>query len=149
MKPKDAMRKVLLSQAAQKRRERRLSSGFFDTTSIGDISFLLFIFFIVTSSFILREGIFLSLPSARASAVRLQPDQVLEVKPENEGFRIGNKVLSRDSFGEELRRFKDSGPDKVLIIRMSLKVPYDRLVDTLSVAREVGMRKVSLQNEGG
>jgi biopolymer transport protein ExbD len=149
MKPRDVIKKVLLSQAARQRKERRLSSGFFDTTSIGDISFLLFIFFIVTSSFILREGIFLSLPSARVSAVRLQPDQVLEVKPENEGFRIGNKVLSRDSFGEELRRFKESGADKVLIIRMSLKVPYDRLVDTLSVAREVGMRKVSLQNEGG
>ncbi len=146
---KGAINKVLLSQRVRLRKEKRLSSGFFDTTSIGDISFLLFIFFIVTSSFILREGIFLSLPSARASAVRLQPDQVMEVKPENEGFRVGNRLLSREAFAAELRRFKDSGPDKVLIIRMSLRVKYDRLVDTLSVARETGMRKVSLQNEGG
>lgn len=146
---KEAIKKVLMSQRARVRREKRLSSGFFDTTSIGDISFLLFIFFIVTSSFILREGIFLSLPSARASAVRLQPEQVMEVKPENEGFRVGNRLLGREAFAAELRRFKDSGPDKVLIIRMSLRVKYDRLVDTLSVARETGMRKVSLQNEGG
>lgn len=146
---KGIIKKALMLQRARVRKEKRLSSGFFDTTSIGDISFLLFIFFIVTSSFILREGIFLSLPSARASAVRLQPDQVMEVKPENDGFRVGNRLLTREAFASELRRFKDLGPDRVLIIRMSLRVKYDRLVDTLSVARETGMKKVSLQNEGG
>lgn len=146
---KGALKKVLLSKSARVRREKRLSSGFFDTTSIGDISFLLFIFFIVTSSFILREGIFLSLPSARSSAVRLAPEQVLEMKPEDEGFRVGTHLLSREAFAAELRRFKDSGPDRVLVIRMSLRVKYDRLVDALSVAKETGMRKVSLQNEGG
>ncbi len=146
---KGIQKKVQMLQRARVRREKRDDSGFLDATPIGDLSFLLFIFFIVTSSFILREGIFLSLPSARAGAVRLAPEQVLEVRPENEGFRIGNRLLTRDAFASELRRFKDSGPDKVLIIRMSLRVKYDRLVDTLSVARENGMRKVSLQNEGG
>jgi biopolymer transport protein ExbD len=34
-----------------------------DTSSIGDMAFLLLVFFIVTGSFMLRQGVFFSLPS--------------------------------------------------------------------------------------
>ncbi|MCX7678064.1 MAG: biopolymer transporter ExbD [Spirochaetes bacterium] len=149
MKQWDRIKKILIIRHVRHYIEKRLPSGFFDTTSIGDISFLLFIFFIVTSSFMLREGIFLSLPSARASSVQLSPTQVMEVIPENEGFKVEQMILSRSEFAEKLRRFKGGGGDRVLIIRMPLHVKYERLVDTLSVAREVGMRRVSLQHEGG
>ena len=39
-------------------------------------------------------------------------------------------------------------PDTVLIIYMNPQVKYDRLVDTLSVAKETGMKRVSLKNIG-
>lgn len=141
--------KIFILRKLQKRNNTRLSSTLFDTTSLGDIAFLLFIFFIVTSSFILREGIFLTLPPSRAQIMPLSQENVLEVVPQNEGFRVGNKILSRDALAEELRRFNKMGNDKVILIRMPLQVKYERLVDALSVAREVGIRKVSLQNEGG
>jgi biopolymer transport protein ExbD len=114
---------------------------------MGDLSFLLFIFFMVTGSFILREGIFFSLPSMRSDVIRLNPNQAMEVTPLDNGFVFHNMLLDREAFVKEVKRIQNKG-GKVLVINMNPDVKYDRLVDTLSVARETGTRKVSLSSAG-
>ena len=118
----------------------------FDSSSIGDLAFLLLIFFIVTSSFILRQGIFLSLPSKSSGAIKLQENQIFEVYPENEGFVYEGKLIDRDSLKTFLSGQKEKQPDSVFVVYMKPDVLYDRLVDALSVASEVGMNRVSLKN---
>ena len=118
----------------------------FDSSSIGDLAFLLLIFFIVTSSFILRQGIFLSLPSKSSGAIKLQEDQLFEVYPENEGFVHEGKLLDRGSLKTLLSGQREKQPDSVFVVYMKPEVQYDRLIDALSVASEVGMNRVSLKN---
>ncbi|MEW6527815.1 MAG: biopolymer transporter ExbD, partial [Spirochaetota bacterium] len=67
----------------------------FDTTPIADLSFNLLIFFIVTASFIIRQGVFLSLPSLSAGTVKVEPSQVIEIYPQDNGFIADGKVLGR------------------------------------------------------
>ncbi len=136
---------------ATEKRRWRVRPGeerFPDTTPLGDLSFLLFIFFIVTGSFLLREGIYLSLPSKNAAPVRVSEDTVIEVWPQNEGFLFGGKILPRVAFLDEMKRKASKESGKTLIVWMSDDVGYERMVDTLSVAREAGIGKVSLQNCG-
>ncbi len=142
-------RKAVLRTVLKSRRDRRrMEEGkAFDSTPMGDLAFLLLIFFIVTSSFILREGIFFSLPSPSAGVVNITEDKVIEVYPKNTGFLYAGSLLSRDGFGDALKKSGESARDKIMIIHMSKDVKYERLVDTLSVARETGIRKVSLKNE--
>jgi len=121
----------------------------FDSSSIADMAFLLLIFFIVTSSFILRQGIFLTLPSKTAGAVMMKPDQVLEVVPENSGFIVDGRPMDRDAFKKRVTEHKEAQPKGVLIVRMKESVKYERLVDTLSVARETGLKRISLKDSGG
>ncbi len=119
-----------------------------DATPMGDLSFLLFIFFIVTGSFILREGIYLSLPSKNAARVQVSEDRVMEVWPQGEGFLFGGTLLTRVEFLNEMKRQASKDGGKTLIVWMRDDVGYERMVDTLSVAREAGIGKVSLQNCG-
>jgi len=125
---------------------RRREEKDFDSSSIGDMAFLLLIFFIVTGSFMLRQGIFFSLPSKTAGAIKLDRKEIFEVFPQDEGFLYNGVVINRDEFKEKLALHKKNSSEGVLVIRMKKEVNYNRLVDTLSVAKETGLTRVSLKN---
>jgi biopolymer transport protein ExbD len=121
---------------------------FVEPTSMADISFLLLLFFIVTSSFLIREGIFFSLPEKGAS-VRVEEENVINVYPVENGFRVNDVLFDRSGLKEQLRRSIAETPGKILIIRMGSEIKYDRLVDALGVAKETGMNRISLKHEAG
>ncbi len=134
---------------AIKRKKKRLkekSERQFDSSSIGDIAFLLLIFFIVTGSFILRQGIFLSLPSKTAGSIKIDQKAFFEVFPQNKNYLYEGRVITRKEFKKLLNSHKKNNKETILIIKMKRDVKYDRLVDALSVAKEVGGIKVSLKN---
>ncbi len=121
---------------------------FVDPTSMADISFLLLLFFIVTSSFLIREGIFFSLPE-KSAAVKVEEKNVIEAYPEEKGFRVDGRLFQRKEFKKLLERAVSESPKKILIIRMGSEIKYDRLVDALSVAKETGLNRISLKHDFG
>ncbi|MDY6933368.1 MAG: biopolymer transporter ExbD [Spirochaetota bacterium] len=120
----------------------------FESTSIGDLAFLLLIFFIVTGSFVIRQGIFFSLPSRSAGSIKLEEKFIIEVYPLNNGFQYNGDILDREAFKKILIDHKKEAINIVIIILMQPDVKYDHLVDTLSLAKETGIKRVSLKNIG-
>ena len=121
----------------------------FESSSIGDLAFLLLIFFIITGSFLLRQGIFFSLPSADGGSIRIEEKRFVEVYPRNEGFEFNDELVSREILKGSLAGKIEEVSEPVLIIHMGERVKYDRLVDTLSLAKEAGITQVSLKNING
>lgn len=138
----------IILKILHRREKKRLTSEHkpFETSSMGDLAFLLLIFFIVTGSFVIRQGIFFSLPSQTAGSVKLDEKQIIEVYPLNNGYQHNGEVLNRDEFTKVLVDRRNKISSLVLIIFMKPKVKYDRLVDTLSLAQETGIKRVSLKN---
>jgi len=149
MNRRSRLRVLLTLNARRSLAKKETRIGLFDATSMGDLSFLLFIFFIVTSSFILRQGLFFSLPSANGDVVKIDASRTLEVYPVADGFMVASKLLSRDEFTGELAASLDDKKEKVLLVHMAPSVAYDRFVDTLSVASETGWKRISLHNMDG
>ncbi|HQP47755.1 MAG TPA: biopolymer transporter ExbD [Spirochaetota bacterium] len=146
LKKKALIRKISI-RSKKKRFSRDEKS--FESSAMGDLAFLLLIFFIVTSSFMIRQGIFFSLPSNTAGVVRLTDDQIMEVAPQNNGFLYRGMMVERAAFLKMMEQQMKADAKKVLIIAMGSTVKYDRLVDTLSVAKEAGIRRVSLKQMNG
>ncbi len=121
----------------------------FESSSIGDLAFLLLIFFIVTGSFVLRQGIFFSLPSQTAGSVKLEEKLIVDVYPQDNGFQYNEDIMNREAFKDMLTERKNESSEVVLIIHMKQQVKYDRLVDTLSIAKEAGIKRISLKNISG
>jgi len=117
----------------------------FDTTPIADLSFNLLIFFIVTASFIIRQGVFLSLPSLSAGTVKVDAAQVIEIYPQNNDFIVEGKPLDRKQLLQYLALKKSQINEPISIIHMKPDIKYERLVDTLSAIRESGLSKISLK----
>ena len=140
-------KKIIIKYLSQRRKAKkgRMEFSLFESFPIGDLAFLLLIFFIVTSSFILREGIFFSLPSNSGSAVRVDAEQILDVYPQNSGFRIDDRVMTRSEALEAFAAHKGRVENAVVIIHMKDGVIYDRFIDTLSLAKETGIGRVSIR----
>jgi len=136
---------AILSKKRKVRKRKRNDEYSSDSSSIGDIAFLLLIFFIVTSSFILRQGIFLSLPSKNSSSVKVEKSSIVEVVPQNDGFIVDGNFLDRNNFKNLLTYDYKKMSEIIMLVRMKDDVKYDRLVDTLSVAKEVGIKRISLK----
>jgi len=73
----------------------------------------------------------------------------VEVYPLNKGFRYDGEVLDREAFKKRLYKRTCKDRNCVMFIMMKRKVKYARLVDTLSVAREIGFKRISLKNAEG
>ncbi len=131
------------------KRKKKLRRGYtdlqFDSTSIADLSFNLLIFFIVTASFMLRQGIFLSLPSANSAAVKVEAEQIFDIYPQNDGFIFEGEMKTRNDIVTLLKSRKESVKDTIAVIHMKPDVVYDRLIDSLSLVKESGVVKVSLK----
>lgn len=130
----------------KKKRKRERSEHEFDSSSVGDLAFLLLIFFIVTSSFILRQGIFMSLPSKTAGSKKVTEDQMINIYPTNKSFMIDGQEISRDDLIKRLIKEITNNKEIIIVINMMEDVKYDRLVDALSVSKESGIKEISLKS---
>ena len=142
------MNKTKLFRYYSKRKSsyREKSSEEFDSSAVADLAFLLLIFFIVTSSFILRQGIFFSLPSESAGAVKVEKDLMVDIYPTEKAFKVDGAELIRRDLGMKLRKMVDGNSKTIAVIHMTTGLKYDRLVDSLSLIKESGVKSVSLKN---
>jgi len=132
----------------KKRSQRRLSADDrFDTTAVADLSFNLLIFFIVTASFILRQGIFITLPSPGAGAVKVEASRIVELYPSNDGYLIDGTVRSRADAAALLKERRSGNPGIIAIIFTAPDLRYERLVDALSIVRETGITKMTIREQ--
>lgn len=136
------MYRLLRKHKPQQKQSRLIE---FDTTPIADLSFNLLIFFIVTASFIMRQGVFLSIPSLSAGTVKVKAEQVIEIYPQNNGFIVEGKPLDRIQLLQYLSLKKSQINEPISIVYMKSDIKYERLVDTLSAIRESGLSKISLK----
>ena len=139
IKKKDIIYRII---KRSKRKKEEIAAKEFDAASVGDVAFLLLIFFVVTGSFLLRQGVTFTLPSDKS----VQVDHVVEVNPENKGFYYAGSLVTRERLKKMLGKRLETQKDLVVIIQMKNDIKYDRLVDALSIASELKIRRVSLKN---
>lgn len=125
---------------------RETSSHHFDSSSVADLAFLLLIFFIVTSSFILRQGISFSLPSKTTGSEKVEDKLMFDIYPTNTGYKYEGAEISRKKLIRKLVYKKNRNTGTIVVIHMYPDIKYKRLVDTLSVAKECGITRVSLKD---
>ena len=145
MKTFDYMYEYLSRKRSERKKQKEYMQ--FESTSIGDMAFLLLIFFIVTGSFVIRQGIFFSLPSKDAGAIKVEESRIMDVYPDEAGFYYQDKLLSREAFKAVMAEKRKESEENVMVIIMEDGVRYERLVDALSVAKETGIARVSLRNQ--
>lgn len=123
------------------KRRAKLEKGMLDLTPMVNIFFLLFVFFLFTSSFIFQPGISVNLPKAVTSEVIQQDNLVLTITKDNRLY-LEDKQISEE---ELISRLKILNKEKMgLLIRADSRAPLGRIVQIWDACRREGVSQINI-----
>ena len=115
-------------------------------TSLIDIVFLLLIYFLLTTNFMVDEGIKIKLPQARAAAP--QTEEVITVYVDQEGRAfLENREVSIEALFDRLKMMIGGQENKLVVVRADRAVMLNRAVKVMDVAKAAGAGRLCLATE--
>jgi len=110
----------------------------FSHSSLTDIVFLLLIFFLLTSSFVVNNGIQVEIPKAESAAP--SNPQLLEVVLTSEArYYLRGEEVSVNNLRTLIEQEFQRNPKLMLVLREDKSVDFQSAIDVLNVGQELNM----------
>ena len=123
------------------KRRLKVEKGMVDLTPLVNVFFLLFIFFLFTSSFIFQPGIKVSLPKALTSEVIQQEGVVITVTADDKIY-LNEREISRKELVTNLKLLaKEKTP---LLLKADSRASLGRIVEVWDTCRNEGVVQVNI-----
>lgn len=117
-------------------------------TPLIDIVFLLLIYFLLTTNFMLDEGIDVKLPQAEASKPRKRESVTVCVNADGVVF-MGKQVVTLNELFEKLKGVLSGSQGKLVVIKADRTVILNKVVAVMDVAKAAGARRLCLATDKG
>lgn len=115
-------------------------------TSLIDIVFLLLIYFLLTTNFMVDEGIKIKLPQARAS--KPQTEETITVYVDKAGRSyLNDQEITMGNLFARLKEMIGSQKDKLVVVRADRGVILNKAVKVMDVAKSAGAGRLCLATE--
>ncbi|MCK5312576.1 MAG: biopolymer transporter ExbD [Desulfobacteraceae bacterium] len=115
-------------------------------TSLIDIVFMLLIYFLLTTNFMVDEGIKIKLPVAKAAAPQIQEEITVYVDKNGQAF-IGENKVSEALLFKKLKEMIGNNKDKLVIIKADRTVVLNKAVKVMDLAKAAGAGRLCLATE--
>lgn len=115
-------------------------------TALIDIVFLLLIYFLLTTNFMVDEGIKIKLPQARASAP--QTEEVITVYVDKDGRAfMGTEEVTTPVLLKRLREMIGDRENSLVVVRADRAVVLNKAVRVMDIAKAAGAGRLCLATE--
>jgi len=118
----------------------------FQYASLTDIIFLLLIFFLLTSQFVINTGVKVKLPGAKTNEQTV-PSRMIVTLTEAGDIYVGSEATSIDQLPAKLNAIKEMGSEQNLIIRSDKDVRLDIVIQVIDAAKGIGIEKFTIETE--
>ncbi len=115
-------------------------------TSLIDIVFLLLIYFLLTTNFMVDEGIKIKLPQARATAPQTEETITVYVDQQGRAF-LGTEEVSIARLFDRLKEKIGFQENKLVVIRADRAVILNKAVKVMDIAKAAGAGRLCLATE--
>lgn len=115
-------------------------------TSLIDIVFMLLIYFLLTTNFMVDEGLKIKLPQASASAPMTQEEITVFVDRDGRTF-IKNVEVAEDRLFAHLKEIIGGRPDALVMVKADRLVELNRAVRVMDFAKAAGADRLCLATE--
>ncbi len=115
-------------------------------TSLIDIVFMLLIYFLLTTNFMVDEGIKIKLPQARAAAPQTEETITIFVDSQGRAF-LGEKAISLDRLFDRLKEKIGNREDELVVVRADRAVILNKAVKVMDIAKAAGAGRLCLATE--
>lgn len=127
-----------------KRKQRKKAE--IPLTPMIDIVFLLLIYFLLTTNFLVEEGITVKLPEANAAAPQTETDIVVWVD-HNGRIMLKEQELTLESLFTELKDLIGLNGNQLVVVKADREVALNAAVRVMDVAKAAGAARLSLSTE--
>lgn len=134
----------------QRRRGRfQFGACEFQAASMSDLAFLLLVFFVVTTTFAVEEGIPLVLPGRAVTATRVDASDVLEIRARAGGqVEVQGQPVRLAAVRPLIEQRLRANPDLVVLLTTHRNAEYGVMVDLLDEIKLANCRRISLKTVG-
>ncbi|OPX34581.1 MAG: biopolymer transporter ExbD [Desulfobacteraceae bacterium 4484_190.1] len=117
-------------------------------TSLIDIVFLLLVYFLLTTNFMVNEGIDVKLPRAKASRPQVQQEITVYVDAQGRAF-LENREVALNELFKRLREMIGGSPNRSVIVKADRAVVLNKAVAVMDTAKAAGAGRLVLATEKG
>lgn len=108
-----------------------------------DVVFLLLIFFLLSSPFIMQQGIRVKLPQATTSEAQPRRDILILIDAEERVF-LNDRRVSEGRLKDSLRNLMSKDGIKTAIIKADEDVRHGLVVEVMDVAKQAGIQRLAI-----
>lgn len=121
----------------------QISKGLVDPAPLVDVVFLLLLFFVLSSPFVMQTGFGVVLPSAATPTITTFQSLVVTVKSESLIF-FNNQPVTMPALEKALRDAVVKGRGKELIVKADRQVPHGTIVEIMGLGVKAGCSVINL-----
>ncbi|MDI6640819.1 MAG: biopolymer transporter ExbD [Elusimicrobiota bacterium] len=114
-----------------------------DVTPMADMVFLLLIFFMLSSAFLVEPGIKLKLPKTKTAEIQAEQKLIISIKDTGEIF-LNDKKIVLENLERELRAILPLQKEKLVIIRADKNTKHGVVVEVLDRVKLAGCEKLAI-----
>ncbi|MCK4946751.1 MAG: biopolymer transporter ExbD [Candidatus Aureabacteria bacterium] len=125
------------------RKKTSLEKGKLDITPLIDVIFLLLLFFMLSSSFILQPGIKVNLPESKVSEAQSEDNIIVTITSERK-ILLNDENITEEALGIKLRPIAKRTPDKIVIIKADDRVNHGLVVKVMGEIKSAGINRLAI-----
>ncbi|RJP92489.1 MAG: biopolymer transporter ExbD [Desulfobacteraceae bacterium] len=114
--------------------------------SLIDIVFLLLIYFLLTTNFIVEQGIDVNLPDAEASVPQTREEITVYVDKDGMVY-IGDQPVDFNNLFDRLKDRIQANPKQLMVVKADGTIDLDRAVQVMDIAQAAGAQSLFLATE--
>ncbi len=118
----------------------------FSLSSLTDIVFLLLVFFLLTSQFVIQTGVKVKLPASKLNEQSL-PTKLIVSITEDQNIYVGDEITDIGSVAIKLDKLRASIADNNLVIRADKSVDIDLVIQVIDAAKAAGIDRFTIETE--
>ncbi|HEB49672.1 MAG TPA: biopolymer transporter ExbD [Desulfobulbus sp.] len=115
-------------------------------TSLIDIVFMLLIYFLLTTNFIVDEGIKIKLPRAKAAAPQTRQEITVYVDRKGRAF-LRDREMREEMLFKKLKEMLKGQQDRLVVVKADRDVVLNKAVKIMDIAKAAGAGKLCLATE--
>ena len=116
----------------------------FDLTPLVDVVFLLLIFFMLSTTFIVAPGIKVKLPTSSSTEISREKKEFRVVITKDDKIFVEQKLVSIEELGKYLTKGARESREGMVIIRADERVRHGKVVEVMDVAKTSGFNKLAI-----
>lgn len=125
-----------------------------EITPLVDMVFLLLIFFMLSTTFIVTPGIKVNLPRASAEKISREKKEVRVVITEDNRVFLERRLVTLQELERRLKGAAQKNPETMVIIQADAKSLHGKVVEVMDIAKTSGLNRLAIatqprEKEGG